>query len=271
MFCGLTGRMSKEHAWPQWLGRGIEVNRSQTSLTFGLNRTGESLLSETQRRRVTKNSSVLSTRVREVCAPCNNGWMSRLETAVRPLLEKLWAPSYPLGRTTISVDEAAVLATWAAKMAWVREKANGPDLTSTPQMRGDLAATGRPPDLTTVWFARFDGLNNFGSYVAQSEVTHLQKDWDTEDSRRVQVCSLSFCGLAIVVKTDSGPGLRPMYLQGETWQPVWPVGSAVQWPPSRAVSDDEVYNVASQVSRWATIPAVELEPNHDGWRIEHRN
>lgn len=38
---------------------------------------------------VNKPGSVLTTRIREVCAACNNGWMSRLETDTRPILELL--------------------------------------------------------------------------------------------------------------------------------------------------------------------------------------
>lgn len=271
MFCGRIGQMSKEHAWSQWLGRDIEVDSAQTTLTTGFARTGEGLLSKTPNRHVTKKASVLTTRVREVCAPCNNGWMSRLETAVRPLLERLWAPSYPFCRTTVGVDDAAVLAAWATKTAWVREKAEGPTLTSTPQMRRNLADTRLPPDLTTVWFARFDGSNEFASYLTQSEVTQQEKAWDTGDSRQVLVSAMSFRGLSVAVRTDNGPGVIPMTLPGDVWHTVWPTIAAVQWPPARAANDDNVYNAVAQVSNWSTIPAVPFLRDPEGWHIEHRS
>src|SRR5437764_9401972 len=99
-FCGLYGGMSQEHAWPQWLGEGAEVESTRSSRTVGYRRTADDTFSEDQTVVINRNGSVLKARLREVCERCNNGWTSQLETAARPPLERLWAPSHAFGRTT---------------------------------------------------------------------------------------------------------------------------------------------------------------------------
>lgn len=164
--------MSDEHAWPQWLGKGAQVEPTQTTRTIGYDRTGEYEMTETPTVVVKKKGSVLAARVREVCRSCNNGWMSRLEMSAQPLLEQLWAPSYLFGRTTITVDEAALLATWATKTAWIRERASDSVVTASAEMRRHLMDANMPAEFTRVWFARHEGRTNFGVYVGRMEVTH---------------------------------------------------------------------------------------------------
>jgi hypothetical protein len=41
---------------------------------------------------------VLTARIHEVCRECNNGWISRLETAARSVHNHLWRPSYTFRR-----------------------------------------------------------------------------------------------------------------------------------------------------------------------------
>ena len=120
-------------------------------------------MTEAPNRIVTTPGSVLTARIREVCADCNNGWMTRLEEDARPLLHRLWQPSYPFGVTTFTAPEVSTIATWAAKTAWVRERVCDPDSTPTAQMRRDLMVRQMPPEFTSVWIARHQGKSNFGS------------------------------------------------------------------------------------------------------------
>lgn len=146
--------MTKEHAWPQWLGQGAQVEPTQTTRSIGFGRTAEDAMTEAPNQIVVKPGSVLTARIREVCAGCNSGWMSRLEEDARPILQRLWEPSYPFGRTTVSLDQAATVATWATKTAWVRERVSDSTTTATPEMRRYLMTERLPPEYTSVWIAR---------------------------------------------------------------------------------------------------------------------
>lgn len=255
--------MSNEHAWPQWLGQNIEVEPTQTTRTIGYGRTGDEELTEAPNITVKKNGSVLKARVREVCRRCNNGWMSQLETSAQPLLERLWTPNYVFGRTTISVDEAAVIATWATKTAWVRERVSDPIVTPSAEMRRYLMDAQLPSELTRVWVARHQGRTNFGVYVGRLEATHQDDPWDTDRKRRILMCTLTFRGLSVLVRTDDGSGVPEMRPPADRWRQFWPVAETVQWPPERATSDDDIQAIAMRYNwlRHPDVPIFNRDPN----------
>jgi hypothetical protein len=264
--------MTKEHAWPRWLGQRHQVEPTQTTREIGFGRSADDAMSEAPNRVVIKPGSVLTARIREVCAGCNNGWMSRLEEDVRPLLERLWQPSYPFGVTGFSPDEAAVIATWAAKTAWVRERVSDPDSTPTPGMRAELMARQMPPDYTSVWIARHQGQSNFGVYVARIEANHQDDHWAAARRRHVLLCTMTFRGLSVLVRTDDGWGVPPMTPPARKWQVFWPAGDTVQWPPSSPASDIDVLAAASDYAGWLRIPDVPKFRRHpDGWQEIRRN
>src|SRR5258708_6458444 len=82
IFCGseLSGKRAKEHVFPQWIQKEFDWDDLYLTPTH-FSGTGE----------------VISSRAHDlgsfveghVCASCNNGWMSRLECAVRPILVDL--------------------------------------------------------------------------------------------------------------------------------------------------------------------------------------
>jgi hypothetical protein len=264
--------MTKEHAWPQWLGQGEQVEPTQTTRTIGFGRSADDAMTEAPNRVVIKPGSVLTARIREVCADCNNGWMSRLEEEVRPLLQRLWQPSYPFGVTTFSAREAEIVATWAAKTAWVRERVTDPDSTPTAQMREELMVRQMPPDFTSVWIARHQGQSNFGVYAARIEVTHQDDHWTTSRRRHVLICTMTFRGLSVLVRTDDGWGVPPMRLPAQKWQVFWRAGDTVQWPPDSPASDGDVRAAAAHYAGWLRTPEIPVfnrDPN--GWQEIRRN
>jgi hypothetical protein len=51
----------------------------------------------------------------EVCTKCNTGWMERLESAARPVLEPVLLGAAPGTSRVLNPDQQAILATWAVK------------------------------------------------------------------------------------------------------------------------------------------------------------
>jgi hypothetical protein len=246
--------MSKEHLWPQWMGKGADVEPTQSTRTLGFSRTGENELTESPTVVVTKRGSVLTSKAREVCQSCNGGWMSRLETAVKPLLRRLSATSYPLGVTTLSVDEAAIVALWSTKTSWVRELLDPGLRTPSPDMRRYAMDYQLPPSFTRVWVARYTGESNFGATLAHLRVGHQDEGWDSEAHRNVLMVLLTFGGLAILTRTDSDWGVPGIALPDSIWKPIWPASAVLTWPPPRAASN---YDLQSAISRydWVRFPA----------------
>lgn len=271
MFCGSHGRLTKEHAWPQWLGRGTTVGPEEHTHTSGFGRTGGDTLTEHPNRAVHRRATVLTTFVREVCATCNNEWMSQLEERARPLLERLWASGYPLGATAFSEVETSALAAWATKTAWVRERAGDHSNVADDATRHRFACSPTVPELTTVWVARHDGRANFQALSAGIEVTRSDRHWTSGESRRVHLCTLVFRGLAFLVRTDSGPGVAPMRLPTDAWRQLAPHAGTLLWPPVRPVSDIDVNIVTRNVGAWLRMPPTTQFVRSGDWQHVQRN
>ena len=217
---------------------------------------------------VKKPGSVLTARVREVCQRCNSGWMSRLETAVQPILEDLWRP----GSSSLVAPAAALtLATWATKTAWVREGVSDERVTATSEMRRRLAEEQIPPEFTEVWVARHVGRTNFGVYVGRVGVSHQDEAWDSTNTRQVLVCVMTFRGLWVLVRTIDGWGVPPMVPPIFQWRQFWPADVSVHWPAPFPVSDDDTQAIAMRYD-WLRHPdAARFHRDPRGVQTIHRN
>jgi hypothetical protein len=120
------------------------VEPSQTTRRIGFDRSSVDTYLELPREVTKRQGSVLTTRLREVCRTCNGGWMSRLEQQVAPVLERMWSRDHPLEFTALEAEQVRVVAAWAVKTAWVRERIGSPRITPTRGVREQSAALAWP-------------------------------------------------------------------------------------------------------------------------------
>lgn len=121
-FCGRSGVRTKEHVWAQWLHEtdgaralldgthGERIPRPLKAMQRGID--GRYEVQSLADGRVAKwlpNVAV------DVCADCNNGWMSNLEAQVKNLLEPFFRTKQPI---RLKAPDMALLATWATK-SWM--------------------------------------------------------------------------------------------------------------------------------------------------------
>lgn len=100
VFCRQPGRLTNEDAFPRWLIAHVFTRGREVSQRWGDRRGMTGFTSKKQ-----------NVTVRRVCATCNNGWMSALEGAARPLL----LPWIDGTRTRLLYDPQQTIATWAIK------------------------------------------------------------------------------------------------------------------------------------------------------------
>src|ERR1700710_3104537 len=99
--CG-NGPLTQEHAFPMWLRelfRGTEPGQV-SDRSRGIN------VYDRERR-----SNVINATVNSICKDCNEGWMSRLESATKPVL----APMVYGHGVTLPVSAQEILRRWAVK------------------------------------------------------------------------------------------------------------------------------------------------------------
>ena len=163
VFCGTRLRRSvrsSEHVLPKWL-REVRVLRQNPCILKDAGKRrwtvdppefvagGSIAVIPAPRKLRTKNSAPLTITVR-VCQPCNHRWMSRLETAVRPILEPLINGETP----TISGANRSIVSRWVTKTAITFEQDDPPTVTIRgPQIRD--VRNGRPARWCAIWVARW--------------------------------------------------------------------------------------------------------------------
>jgi hypothetical protein len=137
IFCSRNPQ-SREDLWSQWI---LRLFPSGTLMRWDF-RTPRGESTQTTTRRTLK--------IWGPCEPCNNGWMSRVETATKPLLAAMVrGEKVELGR-----HDQLTLATWATMKEMVSEFQRGHSRlqvrVNRPEDRLILLEQGRPPATTRV-------------------------------------------------------------------------------------------------------------------------
>jgi hypothetical protein len=101
--------------------------------------------------------------VKRVCAGCNNGWLSKLEARVKPLL----APLIRGGNQTLTPNEAATAALWCAKTALIFQFIHPERRLAPDEHYYWLRERRTPPPNVFVWVAGYEGRQWSGWYLHQ--------------------------------------------------------------------------------------------------------
>ena len=131
LFCGATGPLNGEHIYAHWL----------RNLGF----TGEGvreIVPGDGSRPIIQRGGPFSKKLKIVCYPCNNQWMSGMEAAAQPLLTAM----FNARGSSVELDHAAqfTLARWAFKTAAVAAQVDRTDPFPLPHRR-EFRQTDQPP------------------------------------------------------------------------------------------------------------------------------
>ena len=227
MFC--EGNAStKEDVWPVWLQKRF---RSDEARVFA-ERQGSPVGSW--------KSGNAALQVRRVCGACNNGWMSRLENEVKPLVESILNDQL----TTITPWAQSTIAVWAMKTAMVLEAVSSEEAWFyMKEDRRRLHSNRTMPARTSVSVAKC---------VAQLDIYSAAKNhWTTSQTGEVRahVTTMAFGSLAIQVVTIRTPISIPQNVRvtydvsdgpwDTTLVEVWPVKhEPLAWPPKHGLQSE---------------------------------
>jgi hypothetical protein len=110
LFCASDGPRAKEHVFPDWMLRALNVTRDQVDLEHR-SESGEAVSA--------RRHDLHSFRYGHICAECNNTWLSQLETEARRIFRALWK-----GSGTLDAIDAYALTLWTLKTACVLNAAS---------------------------------------------------------------------------------------------------------------------------------------------------
>lgn len=113
MFCGALGPLTREHVVPLWLQKHVGGEETGSFRGTHVSWIGTKL----SERSASGQSHTLGT----VCASCNNGWMSQLESSFQALLPRLQAGLTP---RQFSKSERRTIAMWVVKTGLVAHRSS---------------------------------------------------------------------------------------------------------------------------------------------------
>lgn len=228
VFCGASGALTGEHVLPDWL-TAIGLPMDEVAHGAGWLNLIERPMGVSQPFRRT---------VKDVCGPCNNGWMSDLEAVAKRVLTPLI-----LGESGVieSPDRGAV-ATWFQKTALVamlvspeedRARGYGLPLSEYHELY-QRRASQEPLPATQVWIGRYEGDGRTGSTWVVPQVVAIDElpDLDTPQAYAMTLVlgqlvlhGVRFTSTALSVDLATERGMPCL----------WPGDGPVAWPEGRPV------------------------------------
>jgi hypothetical protein len=219
MFCGASG-VTKAHVFAKsWTGLFDEPNDTREHEV--VHRYEDPTTGE---RRVLKRAKTFALVSRKVCGACNSGWLSDLETRVRPLMGRFAANS-PM---TLTAAEQADLALWSVTAALIAMSLD-PEANefANPAIAHEIFRERRPPAGIDIWL----GANSHGE-MAWFGSHSLNLALDPEQTG-AWGATISF-GYAVVHMVFHGLPNQRMRLRHDAHRSlcrIWPTSDSVEWPP----------------------------------------
>jgi hypothetical protein len=206
MFCGATDRkMSNEHLWPQWIRRLLPPEAQKQGVRYDF---------DTDAGRVRSfDTRLFELKVKDVCEPCNSGWMSEYETNVQH-----WATGMLQGRGRhLHETGQRSIAAWAALKCLVGQRLYPQrEIIPADHYRAvyNLREAMRPPDGAQVFTARATwsaGTAQPGSFASTAWVSWKLTTTPTKNvstgTWRPSACWTSWCRSSGRTILSPGPSI----------------------------------------------------------------
>lgn len=195
-FCGEHGKQTKEHVWPKWLREAPGIEDLLSSAR------GERFEFEYNDLRFVDGRAIEFPRkvavahwvpqiTAQVCARCNNEWMSRLEARVRRMVGPVVLQSAPVA---LSATQVRDLGRWAVKTAMTYQAALKMDQGAfTPSDYRGMAQGQVIPDRCKVWILSSPGPKQYVATQYRGLVVPTVGDLNEPDVR--DALALTFIAL----------------------------------------------------------------------------
>lgn len=256
IFCGGGGL--SEHVWSKWMHPYIDADNLDHFRARLTRRRGRT--SGVQAHKGYQGGA-LNVRLYVVCKRrCNNGWMSRLDTAAKPLIKPFLSGS----QVALSKEAQKTVATWLAMKAMVTEFSDRNSVVSTQAERTFLMEHKAPPDNWKVWIGRHSSpywTNQFCRGTLKA--VFFSKDGtplppaDSGFANNTQTITLGFGRMLAVLFSSTLVGITfdpPREAEAHLVR-IWPYERGLLWPPLVTLNDLQCNVIATAMDRaWEGRP-----------------
>jgi hypothetical protein len=185
-------------------------------------------------------------KVEAVCGDCNNGWMSKLETAVQPMLSGIIRDGTSMRFSSRDVTRLAAFTFKNAVIANYLNPKREPFFTRA--IREKVGSTGRIPPDVQMWIAGLAATTTTGAFWGYVIGPQVKARNSLLNDLEVYVFNFAIGYLVLQLRafryaTLLNRGKRvPVGLgQNVFWDPFatqfWPAGVAFRWPPEKYLSE----------------------------------
>jgi len=191
-----------------------------------------------------------------VCANCNQGWMSSLESETKPIMSPLIADL----SVSLSEHDQNALARWTAKTAMMFDAASRrrTELCYQRSSGERLRTHKEVPRLTAIWLGRFFRHELF---------TRAGRAWFTinEVPKAAHGCITTFIFGHLVIQSmtvNAGPeyteeNFPSIRAANGPWNTtlvqIWPNTGTVNWPPAQFFVSTGPHSIGRLINRWAPM------------------
>jgi hypothetical protein len=233
VFCGATDRrISKEHVWPKWLRKHIELGEGPPVGRSRRHSRGEQVLDHVEWR-----EAPIDWQVKAPCKPCNEDWMNDLEGEAREVLPPMLADT----RVVLDAVQQHTLAKWGTLRVLMGQHGHPPGKRAVPE--GSYHAFYRSralPSGAQVWVGRYSGAGPWPTDYRHVELFISSPDHREPARPNAYVVGFTVGYVAFLYwghEIEDGPeidldGIAPYFV------PVWPVTGPVVWPPPGLIGEN---------------------------------
>jgi hypothetical protein len=220
--------------------------------------------SETIAFRRERQGAANTLKIKVVCTDCNNGWMSALETAVKPVLIPLMTD----GLITLNSAAKITLVEWITLKMLVAEHVEHPGVPADPifeqPVRTDFMKSRAIPEGIRIWITRqkgrrwHTGFFRYGTTLARS-LTPDPPEPQPGAPKNVQACTWGVGRVLIHFYAATSPTIYETVsmVEESAMRRIWPMdGKNILWPIRDAVDDKFADAMSADFERFLMSDAV---------------
>jgi hypothetical protein len=257
--------MTGEHVWSDWMAPFLPGDTGNSYFEFMHNFRNKNVPIGDAMMERTRQGAAKGKKIKAVCMECNTGWMSRMETAVKPILIPLL-----LGQPTLLTGESRkTLTEWIVLKVLVSEhnsiQRSPPDPIFDQQARNRFKATSAIPPSFRIWIGMHNGTKWQSAFHRHSTgLLPFESPLPSDTTRKnTQTITFGLGRLLIYVFATTSIELYAMY-ELRRLSPhlriLWPLTEEnIRWLPYYAVTDDYADSLTAALQHLIDSPTTVWE------------
>lgn len=252
--------MTPEHLWSDWMSPHLPGGVGESYFEFMHNFRNKNVPTDRMAER-TRQGGVKTKRIKAVCRECNNGWMSGMETAVKPILIPLL-----LGRPTLlNLEARKILTEWIVLKVLVSEHNGIEQLPTDPifdqEARNRFKATREIPARFRIWIGMHNGTKWKSAFYRHSTgLLPIAVPLPVDTTRKnTQSVTFGLGSLLIYVFATTSLEFYSRIELREISPPLlalWPLSdSDIRWRPFYVVGDADADRLTTALQNLVESPA----------------